>query len=212
MDYIDISPPIRSSSPVFPGDQAFERFVTMDMMQGDHLGLSWMKTTLHVGAHADAPSHYHKDGQTIDRRDLTYYLGACQVIDVQHVGPRRIEPSDIALETITTPRVLFRSLSFLHDQPFQTSFTSLSPSLIEVLNERGVRLVGIDTPSVDPSDSKDLPSHLALYRCNLAVLEGIDLEAAKPGLYHLVALPLAIEGADASPVRAILLKNINWPR
>lgn len=211
MHYIDISPPIRASSPVFPGDQVFAREVTMDFAQGDHLGLSWIKTTLHIGAHADAPSHYHREGASIDQRDLNLYIGPCQVIDVQHVGARRIEPRDIEGVAIRCERVLFRSLSFVHEQSFQMHFTSLSPDLIDQLAARGVRLVGIDTPSVDPADSKDLPSHQALFRHDFAVLEGIDLQAAEAGDYQLIALPLAIAGADASPVRAILLPVSELP-
>ncbi len=207
MEYIDISPRIGPSTPVFPGDQAFERQVTMGFEQGDHLGLSWIKSTLHIGAHADAPSHYHRDGESIERRDLNFYMGLCQVIDVGHVGPRRIEWEDIAGLDIKAPRILFRSLSFDHQANFQMSFTSLSPNLIDRLAQQGVQLIGIDTPSVDPADSKDLPSHQALYRHNFAVLEGIDLTGAVPGLYQLIALPLALAGADASPVRAILLKD-----
>jgi arylformamidase len=209
--YFDISPRIQPGSPVFPGDQPFERQVTMDFKQGDHLGLSWMKTTLHIGAHADAPSHYHRDGLSIDQRDLQLYMGVCQVIDVQHVGPRRIMPEDLALDSIRTPRVLFKSCSFKHSEAFQMEFTSLSAELIEALAGRGVKLVGIDTPSVDPADSKDLPSHQALYRFDLAVLEGLDLDRVPPGFWKLSALPLALAAADASPVRAVLWPmNFEW--
>lgn len=206
MQYFDISPKIGSLSPVFPGDQPFERQVSMDFQKGDHLGLSWIKSTLHIGAHADAPSHYHPDGAAIDGRDLGLYMGRCQVIDVQHVGPRRILPADIPLGEIKAPRILFKSCSFQHHDAFQMTFTSLSPQLIEALAALGVSLVGIDTPSVDPADSKDLPSHKALYQHNLAVLEGLDLARVPPGFWKLSALPLALADADASPVRAVL-----WP-
>jgi len=205
MDYFDISPPVAAFTPVFPGDQPFERSITMDMEKGDNIGLSWIKTTLHIGAHTDAPSHYHKNGAPIEQRDLSYYMGDCQVIDVRHVGARRIVPKDFEQISITAKRVLFKTLSFRHDQPFQMEFTSLSPELIDSLSAQGVRLVGLDTPSVDPADSKDLPSHAALYRNNCAVLEGIDLDRVPAGLYKLVALPLRLVGADASPVRAVLL-------
>jgi len=205
MDYFDISPSLHGKTPVFPGDQPFERQVTMDFKQSDHLRLSWIKSTLHIGAHADAPSHYHAEGVSIDHRDLNLYMGLCEVVDVQHVGARRILPTDFDLSRIKTSRVLFKSCSFQHTASFQMEFTSLSPELIADLAERGVRLVGIDTPSVDPADSKDLPSHQALYRHDFAVLEGIDLNQVSAGLYTLIALPLVLEDADASPVRAILL-------
>ncbi|RZA23280.1 MAG: kynurenine formamidase [Proteobacteria bacterium] len=203
----DISPVVNEKTPVFPGDQAFERKVLLDLHKGDNIGLSWVKSTVHIGAHTDAPSHYHKEGEAIDKRDLSLYIGDCQVIDVRAVGPRRILPSDLSGQMIRAKRILFKTETFLHDQPFQNNFSSLSPELIDWLNTQGVRLVGIDTPSVDPADSKDLPSHAALYRNDFAVLEGIDLGGVEPGLYELVALPLKLENADASPVRAILLER-----
>lgn len=207
MKIFDISPAINLSTPVFPGDQAFEREVTLDMTKGDNIGLSWIKTTLHIGAHTDAPSHYRAEGKPIDARDLSLYLGDCQVIDLSSVGPRRIVSGDLAGQDVKARRVLFKTNSFLHDQPFQMSFTSLSAELIDFLAKKGVCLVGIDTPSVDPADSKDLPSHAALYRNDFAVLEGIDLSAVEAGFYELVALPLKITGADASPVRAVLIQR-----
>ncbi len=207
MHIFDISPLIQSGTPVFPGDQAYERRVALDFARGDHLTLSSVLTTLHIGAHADAPSHYHPQGQSIEARDLHAYLGPCQVVDVSHVGARRIETSDFDLSRLTTPRVLFQTRSFRHQEPFAPAFTSLSPELIAALKERGVCLVGLDTPSVDPADSKALESHQALYRGDFAVLEGLDLDAVQPGSYTLIALPLRLQGADASPVRAVLVRG-----
>lgn len=208
MKIYDISPLIDSASPVFPGDQEFQREETLAFSQGDNLSLSWIKTTLHIGAHADAPSHYHPAGDSIDKRPLHYYLGPCQVVDVTHVGARRILCSDIDLSAIEAPRVLFKTKSFQHRSAFQNNFTSLSPELIAALAAKNVCLLGIDTPSVDPADSKELESHQAIYSHNLAVLEGIDLDAIDAGKYQLVALPLHIAHGDASPVRAILIDEL----
>ena len=81
---------------------------------------------------------------------------------------------------------------------------ALSPALVEELARQGVVLIGIDTPSVDPATSKELPSHQAIYRHDIAILEGVVLTSVNEGDYELIALPLKIKGADASPVRAIL--------
>jgi len=170
--YIDISPRISPRTAVFPGDQPFERTIALDFKAGDHLRLSRITTTVHVGAHADAPNHYHPDG----------------------VG-------------ILAPRVLFKTGSFPDPDRWNGDFNSLSPELIDWLASRDVLLVGIDTPSVDPADSQGLESHHRIFEHDLAILEGIVLDAADEGLYELIALPLRIEGADASPVRAILLPH-----
>jgi arylformamidase len=205
MTIIDISPKISAASPVFPGDQPFTREESMSFSQGDHLCLSAIRSTVHIGAHADAPNHYHQNGVSIDQRDLHFYLGPCQVVEVSHVGARRLQADDFDLAAITTPRVLFKTKSFRHYQTFQNEFTSLSPEVIQRLATKGVKLIGIDTPSVDPADSKELESHQEIYRTDMAILEGLDLDQVAAGPYILAALPLAIQDGDASPVRAVLV-------
>lgn len=202
---IDISPPISPQLAVFPGDTPFSQDWLMRIDRGDHLDLSTIHGTVHLGAHADGSSHYLAGGQGIGERSLEAYYGPCEVISVS-VGPgERILPRHL-LGPVRAPRVLFRTGSFPDPNHWNSDFAALSPELIDQLvAEAGVVLVGIDTPSVDPEQSKDLPSHQALARHDLAVLEGLVLEHVAPGLYTLIALPLRIIGADASPVRAVLV-------
>lgn len=206
----DITPPITSDIAVFPGDIAFEREVSLCFPK-DHLALSSIRTTLHLGAHADSSSHYHANGKGIDQRPLERYLGNCQVIEVDVPRGARLLPKDIAHAKVQAKRVLFKTGSFPDPNRWNHDFNSLSPELIEALADQGVVTVGIDTPSVDPSDSKGLESHQALFRRDVAVLEGIILNSVNPGLYTLVALPLPLKDADASPVRAILLEPDLFP-
>ena len=133
------------------------------------------------------------------------YIGPAQVIEVLIPRAERIRPVHLGSVVISAPRVLFKTRSYPNAERWNGDFNSLSPELIDLLAERGVRLVGIDTPSIDPADDQDLPSHQAVYRHDLAVLEGLDLSRAEAGNYLLVAPPLRIAGADASPVRALLL-------
>ena len=206
----DISPTISEKTPVFPGDAAFKRKLSLSYDNGHHLELSSVETTVHIGAHADAPSHYHPDGMSIEKRELTRYVGSCQVIDLRtHLQAGRIYPKDLEGLELKATRVLLRTDSFNHEGPeFKKDFNSLSPELVEYLAEKQVELVGIDTPSVDPSDSKELESHQALYRTDMAVLEGLDLRQIEAGLYFLSAAPLKLEGAEAAPTRAILISEI----
>lgn len=202
----DITPLVSEKIAVFPGDVPFSRDVSLSFEAGHHLALSAMKTTLHVGAHADSSGHYHASGKGIEARPLSVYLGNCQVVEVRLPRGERILPSHLGGAPITEPRVLFRTESFPDPDNWNGDFNSLSPELIHFLAGKGVRLVGIDTPSVDPADSKGLESHQAIFRHDMAVLEGLILEQVKPGRYTLVALPLPIKDADASPVRAILME------
>ena len=200
---IDISPPVRPGIAVWPGDVPYSREVAYDMREGAHMTLSAIRTTLHVGAHADAPNHYAADGVGIGARDLGPYYGPCQVIRVDIPRGERIRCAHLGV-AVRQPRVLFHTGTFPNPQHFNEDFASLSPELIEALSEQGVCLVGIDTPSVDPFVSKALESHNALRRTGMANLEGLVLSHVAPGDYTLIALPLALADGDASPVRAAL--------
>lgn len=210
MKLFDISPTISQDTDVFPGDTPFSLETLLDYSKGDHLKLSSMHTTLHIGAHADATNHYDPNGQGIDQRPLRAYLGQAQLIDVQLPRGERIYPHHIAGQAITSRRILFRTNSFPDPNQWNADFNSLSPELIRDLAAKGVILVGIDTPSVDPETSKDLESHQALYQTEMAVLEGLVLTDVPVGTYILIAPPLKLAGADAAPVRAILIQEPDW--
>ncbi len=204
MTLIDISPVLDAAIAVWPGDVPFARSVSLDIDAGAHLTLSDVRTTLHAGAHADAPSHYAAGGADIASRSLDYYIGQCIVVHVNVNRGDRIRPMHIAGKAITAPRVLFRTGTFPDPQNWNDDFASLSPEVIDVLHGHGVILVGIDTPSVDPFESKALESHQALAEYDMANLEGLVLEGVAEGAYELIAAPLRIRGGDASPVRALL--------
>ncbi len=200
----DISPPITDSIAVFPGDTPPTREVLMDMPKGDALTLSTLRSTVHVGAHADAPSHYGADAPTIDQVDLQRYVGPCQVVHVATSRGALLTPDAISIE-IAEPRVLFATGTYPDPGTFNIDFAALSPELIDRLAEHGVKLVGVDTPSVDPADSEDLPAHKAFLKNDMYILEGLVLSNVPEGRYELIALPLKLIGFDASPVRAILI-------
>lgn len=204
MNILDISPLLHPGTAVWPGDTPLSRQVTCAIADGANIDLSSLHTTVHVGAHTDAPSHYVAGGQTMEARPLERYLGPCQVIAVDVPRGARVRPEHLP-GPILAPRVLLRTGSFPDPDVFSTDFCSLSPELVHHLADAGVLLVGIDTPSVDPFESKALESHQAVAARDLAILEGVVLDHVAPGLYTLVALPLRLQGADASPVRAVLL-------
>lgn len=211
MTIYDISPPITPSLAVWPGDTPPSRKVLLDMKHGDNLTLSTLNATVHLGAHTDAPSHYGRDAATIDQRSLDLFLGPCQVITVPAARGRRIAYSSLTCE-VTAPRVLFHTQTFPDPNAFNEDFAALEPELVHALARRDVRLVGIDTPSVDLFDSEDLPAHLAFLANDVAILEGVVLTDVPDGVYELIALPLKLVGFDASPVRAVLRTMRPTPR
>jgi len=199
----DITPVISPTLRVWPGDTPPSREVLVDMKRGANLTLSTLRATVHLGAHADAPSHYGADAPCIEARSLDFYLGRCQVIRVAATRGERLSPGDLSSKVVAE-RILFATGTYPDPRNFNEDFAALSPDLLDKLHGQGVILVGIDTPSVDLFDSKDLPSHQACLRHDMAILEGIVLEGVPGGIYELIALPLKLEGFDASPVRAVL--------
>lgn len=199
----DISPPLTPSTAVFPGDTPLSREVLLDMKRGDAISLSTLRGTVHLGAHADGANHYGTDAPSVDAMPLEHYLGHCQVIDCAGGAGARIEPKDL-LSPVDAQRVLFRTGSWPDTETFNTDFKGLSVELVNHCASRGVRTIGIDTPSVDTADSKDLPAHKAILCYQIAILECLDLSDVPAGSYELIALPLRLVGFDASPVRAIL--------
>jgi len=205
---IDISPVLSPRVAVWPGDVGFSRAVNLSIADGANIDLSAITTTVHVGAHTDAPSHYAASGEGIDRRSLDLYYGPCLVVRVDlprgsRVLPEHL-PAHVADREELPGRLLVATGSFPDPDDFNEDFCSLSPELVRWAHRRGVRLLGIDTPSVDPCDDAELHTHTAIAELDMAILEGVVLEHVSPGEYTLIALPLKIEGADASPVRAAL--------
>ena len=200
----DISPPIAPDSPLFPGDTAYSQQWTATIGPGCPVNLSAITMSPHIGAHADAPLHYGDSERTIGEVDLVPYLGSCRVIHAIDCGPL-VRPAHIAhaIDETLPPRVLVRTC-LRAPTAWSPEFSAYAPETIALLAARGVLLVGIDSQSVDPADSKSLDSHHTLLRMNLRVLENLVLDDVPAGDYELIALPLKLTHADASPVRAVL--------
>lgn len=199
----DISPTISARLQVWPGDTPPSREVLLDMARGDNLTLSTLRTTVHVGAHADAPSHYGRDAATIEAVDLTTYLGECAVV---RIDARRGSRIDVAAfpAGFRAARVLVATGTSADPDRLETNFAALAPALVDWLADGGTRLIGVDTPSVDLFDDEALLAHGRCLARGVAILEGLVLSGVPEGRYELIALPLKLEGFDASPVRAVL--------
>ncbi len=199
----DISPPLNAATPPFPGDTAYAQQWAARIAPGCPVNVSAMTLSPHLGAHADAPLHYADGAPAIGAVPLEPYLGPCRVVHAIGVGAL-VTPAHLAHADEAWPaRVLVRTC---HTAPtaWGEDFSAFAPETIDWLADRGVRLVGIDSQSVDLATSKDLPSHHRLLARDLRVLENLVLDAVPPGDYELIALPLKLTEADASPVRAVL--------
>ncbi len=209
----DISEPIEPASATFPGDTPFSQEWVARQERGASCNVSTIRMSVHVGTHTDAPLHFDLAGPDIASVDLTRYLGRCRVVDVAGEG----SPSLIPAAAITpamlagAERLLFRTRKEHDHRTFDPAFTAVGPAAARALVAAGIRLVGIDTPSMDHADSKELDGHHLLYEGGVAILENIDLRGVPAGDYELIALPLRIVDGDSSPVRAIL-RELPSPR
>jgi arylformamidase len=200
----DISPPVNASTPVFPGDTAYAQQWVARIEPGCPVNVSAITLSPHVGAHADAPLHYDPSGVAIGAVELDPFLGPCRVIHAIGCGPL-VRPEHLAhaLDQLP-PRVLVRVYEHMPQDHFDNALPAFAPETVSLLADRGVKLIGIDSASIDPADSKALDSHQVIRQRGLRVLENLLLDDVPEGDYELIALPLKLTTADASPVRAVL--------
>jgi arylformamidase len=207
MKIYDVSVPLQSGMPVWPGDDPprFEQHAFIE--KGSIVNSTAVHSSAHVGTHVDAPRHLFNEGKTIDEISLDILVGPAEVIDMQEASQidRRV------LSSIPMPpcvRLLFKTRNSNHwgtpHHKFKKDFVSLTGDGAEFLIEKGIRLVGIDYLSIDLFSAGDLPAHKILLENEVVVIEGLDLSGVVSGQYELNCLPLKIVGADGAPARVIL--------
>lgn len=162
----------------------------------------------HLGTHIDAPSHFIKNGPTLDKIELEYTMGECKVLDFTDIEDKITEEHlsmyDIEYEDII---LLKTKNSFLKpDAPFNKNFVYLDESGARYLADIGIRCVGIDYLGIE-RDQKDHATHITLMLADVVIIEGLRLAHVEQDLYSLVCLPLALQGTDGAPARAILFSE-----
>ena len=202
---LDISVLVQPGTPEWPGDVPFTCGWSTRIEQGASVNLSHVSGSPHVGTHADAPLHVREGWPASDQLPLEPFIGAVLVLDVTHapVGTLALDAEDPRLERCE--RLLLRTDRTIADGEFPAGWPVLSSATAILLAAAGVKLVGVDAPSVDHRESKSLDVHRALFGGGAYVLENLDLRGVAEGRYELVALPQRLGGLDAAPVRAILM-------
>lgn len=200
----DISVLVRPGTPEWPGDAPFACGWTCRLTDGASVNLSYTSGSPHVGTHADAPLHVRDGAPASDELPLEPFLGDALLLDVTDAPavPLALAGDDRRLAGCT--RLLLRTGRTIADGRFPDDWPVLSTATATALVEAGLRLVGVDAPSVDERESRTLEVHHALFDGGAYVLENLDLRGVAPGRYELVALPQRLAGLDAAPVRALL--------
>jgi arylformamidase len=211
---IDISQPVTSRTACFPGDVPFSKRVTVTYKESKVVNLTALTMSPHVGTHADAPIHCYGDlgegRDTAGDMPLQPFIGPAVVVDLSPITTG-ISPEHFR-ETIEKlsdfpHRVLFKTAKLIRYEVFEEHYAFCTVEAVKYLADRGVGLIGIDTPSVDNVGSKALDAHAALIEAKMCWLENLDLTNVETGEYFLVAPPLKFMELEASPVRAILIDS-----
>lgn len=201
----DITRSVTSTLQVWPGDIPYSAAHVLRLAEGHSVNLTTLTLSAHTGTHADAYYHYTADGDHPATMPIDAYIGRAKVVTVtKQDGP--LLPDDFQKVDLTGgERLLIHShVSNLDDRQWPEKFPYLSPELISWLASLHFRLIGLDSPSVDAFDSKELPCHHTLRANNMVNLETLLLRDVPDGDYELIALPLKLDGACGSPVRAVL--------
>jgi arylformamidase len=200
----DITPAVDTATPVWPGDTPVGIERVWRMEAGSPVNVARLTLSPHTGAHTDAPLHYDPKGAAIGEVPLDAYLGPCRVIHCIGATPL-VMPDQVQAALDGVPaRVLLRTYARAPVHDWDSAFCAVAPATVDLLAAHGVRLIGIDTPSLDPQDSKTMDAHRRVRAHGMAILEGIVLDEVDAGDYELIALPLKLTTLDASPVRAVL--------
>ncbi|MRG29168.1 arylformamidase [Laceyella tengchongensis] len=203
MDWYDISAPLVNGMPVWPGDTPYQFGLQWTKDESGSVNVGRLTLSTHTGTHIDAPYHFDEAGNKTQQLDLSVYMGPARVIylpDCARIGKAELSAHDLR----GVERLLIRTDAWQEKETFPHVIPHVSPDAALYLKEWGVRLLGVDVPSVDPIDSKELEAHHALNQQGIHILEGIVLSHVPEGDYELIALPLPIVDGDASPVRAVL--------
>ncbi|MFC3899486.1 arylformamidase [Aliicoccus persicus] len=205
MSWIDITVELSENVAEWPGDTpfSFETPVTKEMSGSVNIGK--ITTSTHIGTHVDAPFHFDNDGATIEALDINRYIGNATIIEV--VGKEEISKSDLEAHNIEGTILLIKTHAATDKSAFPNEVPTLTLDAVTYLAEQGIKLFGIDVPSVDLVNSKTLDVHHALHAHDIMIIENIVLDRVDSGLYDFIALPLKIKGADGSPVRAVVRKK-----
>lgn len=202
---IDISQRLSPGMPVWPGDTEFQPFWVMQMSDGESANVGSVTMSLHTGTHADASKHFRNDGESPEEAELAVFVGRALVVDLSGESTvDGIKPGHFEKFAAEKPeRVLFKTNTIAGNH-FPESCAHFTVEAAKLLASWRVKLVGIDTPSIDHLESKDLAAHHLFDEAGIAILENLVLRDVAPGWYELIALPLKFSGMDASPIRAVL--------
>src|SRR6266699_1946662 len=211
----DISRTLSDDLAEWPGDEPFHFQLTRKIADGQSVNLGAIGMSVHNGTHGDARFHFDTNGESIEKAPLEIYLGRAAVVDLTEAFSQSKEKHLITVEDLQphseeiaeSSRLLVKTGRWSDSTVFPNQIPWIAANVPSWLQKNGVKLLGLDLPSVDEIDSKSLPNHHALAGAEIAIVESLNLSGVGPGIYNFAALPLKIAGGDGAPMRAILWRD-----
>lgn len=211
----DISRTLSDDLAEWPGDEPFHFRLTRKIAEGQSVNLGAIGMSVHNGTHADARFHFDTNGESIEKAPLEIYLGRAGVVDLTEAFSQSKEKHLITVEDLQphseeiaeSSRLLVKTGRWGDSRVFPNQIPVIAADVPSWLQKNGVKLLGLDLPSVDELDSKSLQNHNALAGAGIAIVESLNLSGVAPGIYNFAALPLKITGGDGAPVRAVLWRD-----
>lgn len=201
--WIDITQPLTSKTGHWPGDISFSYEVAFSKEETGSVNIGRISTSLHTGTHIDAPFHFETQGKAIHELEIDRFIGKARLIDA--TGQKQIDADVLRRNDLDgVERLLIKTRKNNNPNLFPEEVPHVTEDAVHLLHEKGIVLVGVDVPSVDALDSKEMAAHHAFHQAGIAILENAMLGCLEPGNYELIAVPLPIVGGDGSPVRAIV--------
>jgi arylformamidase len=211
----DISRTLSDDLAEWPGDEPFHFRLTRKIAEGQSVNLGAIGMSVHNGTHADARFHFDTNGESIEKTPLEIYLGRAAVVDLTQAFSQSKEKHLITVEDLQpqsediaqSSRLLVKTGQWGNSTVFPNQIPVIAANVPSWLQKNGVKLLGLDLPSVDEIDSKSLQNHHALAGAGIAIVESLNLIGVAPGIYNFAALPLKIAGGDGAPMRAVLWRD-----
>lgn len=208
MKIMDVSVTVDADLTIWPGDPVYRTERVHKIEDGANSNVSIVEMGVHTGTHVDAPFHFLMDGGTVENLPLDAMVGPAEVVqitdDVQVIDRKVLQSIPIPAGT-TRLLLKTRNSNFWHENPrsFHTDFVGIDEDGANYLVEMGLRLVGIDYLSISPYHMSR-PTHEALLKARVVIIESLDLTGVEPGGYNLTCLPLKLGGVEGAPARVIL--------
>lgn len=208
MKLIDVSVPLDSALPTYPGNTPYTLEPVKRIARGDSSNVSTIHMSAHAGTHVDAPRHFFEQAAGADQLPLEMLLGRARVVEV--AARKGIDAEALAdLDLSEDVRVLIKtSNSRLWGSPeFHKDFVGVTESGAKRLVDQGIKVVGVDYLSVEVFKQPGAPAHHLLLGSGVIVIEGLNLRDVEPGIYDLICLPIKAVGSDGAPARVVLRKS-----